>query len=87
MSLEPQWLGLGDAMPVLEPVVLGGEVFQPLAVAVDECQRHKIRPALEHCGGNWASAARLLGVDSSNLRSWRGGWGSSSLGVCGRGGA
>ena len=67
MSLEPQWLGLGDAMPVLEPAVLGGEVFQPLAVAVDECQRHKIRQALEHCGGNWASAARLLGVDSSNL--------------------
>lgn len=67
MSLEPQWLGLGDAVPVLEPPVLSGEVFQPLAIAVDECQRHKIRQALEHCGGNWASAARLLGVDSSNL--------------------
>ena len=67
MSLEPQWLGLGDAVAVLEPPVLSGEVFQPLAVAVDECQRHKIRQALEHCGGNWASAARLLGVDSSNL--------------------
>jgi anaerobic nitric oxide reductase transcription regulator len=67
MSLEPQWLGLGDTMPVLESPVLAGEVFQPLAVAVDECQRHKIRQALEHCGGNWASAARLLGVDSSNL--------------------
>lgn len=67
MSLEPQWLGLGDAVPVLESPVLSGEVFQSLAVAVDECQRHKIRQALEHCGGNWASAARLLGVDSSNL--------------------
>ena len=67
MSLEPQWLGLGDATPVLEPPALPGTAFQPLAAAVDACQRDKIRQALAHCTGNWASAARLLGVDSSNL--------------------
>lgn len=67
LTLEPQWLGLGDATPAPAPVLLPGAPFQPLAAAVDACQREKIRQALAHCSGNWASAARLLEVDSSNL--------------------
>lgn len=67
MTLESQWLGLGAATPVPVQPMPAAEAFQPLAAAVDECQRHKIGQALAHCAGNWASAARLLGVDSSNL--------------------
>jgi anaerobic nitric oxide reductase transcription regulator len=41
--------------------------FQPLGEAVDDYQRQKIRQALSLSGENWASAARLLEVDPSNL--------------------
>jgi anaerobic nitric oxide reductase transcription regulator len=40
---------------------------QTLREAVDACQRQAIRRALETHQGNWAHAARALGVDSSNL--------------------
>ena len=66
-SLEPQWLGLGDSTATTQPAPVPGEPFQPLAAAVDDCQRDKIRQALAHCSGNWAGAARVLGLDSSNL--------------------
>ena len=34
---------------------------------VDDCQREAIRQALAASADNWAQAARLLDVDSSNL--------------------
>jgi transcriptional regulator with GAF, ATPase, and Fis domain len=69
IRLEPHALGLDTAAVAVERAMPASsiEAFQPLAVAVDECQRWNIRHALEHCAGNWASAARLLGVDASNL--------------------
>ena len=39
----------------------------PLREAVDNAQRQAIVQALEARGENWAQAARLLDVDSSNL--------------------
>jgi len=41
--------------------------FQPLGEAVDDYQRKKILQALALSGENWASAARILEVDPSNL--------------------
>ncbi len=35
--------------------------------AVDVCQRECIRAALQRHDGNWAGAARALGIDASNL--------------------
>ena len=43
------------------------EPFQPLGEAVDDYQRKKILQALSLSGENWASAARILEVDPSNL--------------------
>jgi anaerobic nitric oxide reductase transcription regulator len=69
ICLEPHALGLDAAVVAVERALPASSIesFQPLAVAVDECQRWNIRHAVEHCAGNWASAARLLGVDASNL--------------------
>ncbi|GAA4408955.1 nitric oxide reductase transcriptional regulator NorR [Quisquiliibacterium transsilvanicum] len=39
----------------------------PLRDAVDALQRQRIRAALQACEGNWAQAARRLGLDASNL--------------------
>ncbi|MOA70635.1 Nitric oxide reductase transcription regulator NorR2 [compost metagenome] len=39
----------------------------PLSETVDACQRQAIVNALQACGNNWASAARSLQVDPSNL--------------------
>jgi len=39
----------------------------PLRQAVEACQREHIRAALHRQGGSWASAARALHVDASNL--------------------
>jgi anaerobic nitric oxide reductase transcription regulator len=39
----------------------------PLETAVDELKRRRIRAALELAGGNWARAARRLGLDRGNL--------------------
>jgi anaerobic nitric oxide reductase transcription regulator len=39
----------------------------PLREAVDEFQRRMIREALREAGGNWAAAARTLGMHRSNL--------------------
>lgn len=38
-----------------------------LRAAVDDFERHTIEARLEECGGNWAAAARSLGVDRANL--------------------
>lgn len=39
----------------------------PLREAVDDLQRRMIRDQLERHGGNWAGAARALGLDRGNL--------------------
>jgi anaerobic nitric oxide reductase transcription regulator len=73
MTLEPEILDLDSAMgspdPVAEPALdsTSDAPFQPLSEAVDDYQRQKILHALSLSGENWASAARLLEVDPSNL--------------------
>ena len=49
------------------PDVTADLPFQPLGEAVDDYQRKKILQALSLSGENWASAARILEVDPSNL--------------------
>jgi anaerobic nitric oxide reductase transcription regulator len=72
LTLEPDLLDLhgGQAvsrMPVTEIApVSPGEVVS-LRDAVEACQREAIIRALEVSDENWARAARLLDVDSSNL--------------------
>jgi anaerobic nitric oxide reductase transcription regulator len=39
----------------------------PLEVAVDDLKRRRITAAIASCNGNWASAARQLGLDRGNL--------------------
>jgi anaerobic nitric oxide reductase transcription regulator len=69
--LEPDDLDIGiEAEKSAEPVktdalTLSGKTS--LAGAVDEFQRKLIRSALSESGGNWAEAARSLGVDRGNL--------------------
>jgi len=73
MTLEPEILDLDSAMgsqgAVAElPLNVAPDLpFQPLGEAVDDYQRQKILHALSLSGENWASAARLLEVDPSNL--------------------
>jgi anaerobic nitric oxide reductase transcription regulator len=51
----------GNASPLT-----AGEVL-PLRDQVDDCQRKAIRQALQLNNDNWAQAARMLEIDSSNL--------------------
>ncbi len=54
-----------DAAPVV-----GGEAVprgRTLRAATEDLQRAMIRRAVERAGGNWAAAARSLGLDRSNL--------------------
>ena len=73
LTLEPQVLDLDSAAssqpaPVERAQLVPSEApFQALADAVDECQREKVRQALDLSADNWASAARLLQIDPSNL--------------------
>jgi len=73
MTLEPEILDLDSAVgsqgavAELQLNVAPDLPFQPLGEAVDDYQRQKILHALSLSGENWASAARLLEVDPSNL--------------------
>ena len=73
LTLEPQVLDLDSTAghqpaPLERAQVLPADApFQALGDAVDECQREKIRQALGQSADNWASAARLLQIDPSNL--------------------
>ena len=54
------------------PAALGGATvgeldFLPLDEACDAFKRRRIEAAVAASGGNWASAARLLGLDRGNL--------------------
>ncbi|SDQ64078.1 anaerobic nitric oxide reductase transcription regulator [Pseudomonas sp. UC 17F4] len=70
ITLEPQVLDL-DSAPAAAPVADQGAptalAFSSLSEAVDACQRQAIAQALRLSGDNWASAARLLALDPSNL--------------------
>lgn len=74
VTLEPEHLDLDlqhaepplpDTAPSPGLAPEGGNL--PLKTAVDAYQRQLIRQTLSHCNGNWASAARALGIDASNL--------------------
>jgi anaerobic nitric oxide reductase transcription regulator len=73
MTLEPEILDLDSAMGGQGVVVespldeTADAPFQPLGEAVDDYQRKKILQALSLSGENWASAARILEIDPSNL--------------------
>ncbi|KAA0010297.1 nitric oxide reductase transcriptional regulator NorR [Billgrantia pellis] len=73
VTLEPEWLDLpgGQAMTSLQEAAVEPEaapsIEQPLRSQIASAQRRAIRSALSACGGNWASAARRLDVDPSNL--------------------
>ena len=69
LTLEAELLDL-DSLPVEAAPVAGGGPQVPtgtLRDAVEDCQRACVRQALQQAGGNWASAARLLDIDPSNL--------------------
>lgn len=74
VTLEPELLALdqpdvelllADSAP--SPDQMPGAVNVPLKTAVEAYQRQLIRQALANCNGNWAHAARALGLDASNL--------------------
>ena len=73
ITLEPEVLDLdsnGHSAAAIErppEVVAQSSPLLSLSETVDACQRQAIVRALELCGDNWASAARLLQVDPSNL--------------------
>ena len=78
VTLEPELLDL-DVSPVgspqpdieLPPGGLPGELSNAsnvsLKVALETFQRQLVRDTLTRCDGNWAAAARTLGIDASNL--------------------
>ncbi|HEY5948256.1 MAG TPA: nitric oxide reductase transcriptional regulator NorR, partial [Kofleriaceae bacterium] len=53
--------------PVAATVSPELEAIIPLEQAVSDLKRNRIATAIERCDGNWARAARLLGVDPANL--------------------
>ncbi|MBU3055268.1 nitric oxide reductase transcriptional regulator NorR [Pseudomonas indica] len=73
LTLPPELLDLDTVPAAVAPIVgVAGERPSatqpvPLRQAVEDCQRQSIRRALELCDDNWASAARLLDLDPSNL--------------------
>ena len=65
---------VAQAMPMQSPVqaATGGSpkpeaADLPLKTALDTYQRQLVQQALEKSQGNWAAAARRLGLDTSNL--------------------
>ncbi|WP_022963830.1 nitric oxide reductase transcriptional regulator NorR [Halopseudomonas pelagia] len=72
LTLESGHLDIqvGNNPPAAEPgprqVAPAGPVV-PLKQSVDACQREQIRLALAQTDDGWAAAARLLGLDASNL--------------------
>ena len=58
--------GLGDARPAPRPTpaVAAGRTLRE---ATDDFQRSAVRSAVASHGGNWAAAARALGLHRSNL--------------------
>ncbi|HEX4985737.1 MAG TPA: nitric oxide reductase transcriptional regulator NorR [Burkholderiales bacterium] len=72
VTIEPALLDLDDAGLLPAPAAAAAPAAGPARVvslreAVETCQRQAIRAALAACEGNWAHAARGLGLDASNL--------------------
>lgn len=78
VTLEPELLDLdlpdsgvdsrGEPLARAEPArTVPDERSIPMKAALDAYQRELIRQALAHADGNWAAAARRLGLDASNL--------------------
>jgi len=69
LTLEPALLDLDSAVRLPDPVDahVRAAVPRPLREAMEGCQRQSIQQALELTEHNWASAARLLELDPSNL--------------------
>jgi anaerobic nitric oxide reductase transcription regulator len=73
LTLEPDLLDLDHAVrrPGASEQLQAQDTPVPAACsmreAVETCQRQSIQQALELCADNWASAARLLELDPSNL--------------------
>jgi anaerobic nitric oxide reductase transcription regulator len=55
----------GKHVVVPPPVIV--EDHATLADAIDNLKRQRIAAAIERCDGNWAEAARRLGLDRGNL--------------------
>ncbi|MEX6504009.1 nitric oxide reductase transcriptional regulator NorR [Pseudomonas zhanjiangensis] len=73
LTLEPEQLDLDTRLrrgePASAPVADADAAGPPgsMREAVEACQRQSIQQALQASGDNWASAARLLELDPSNL--------------------
>ena len=73
LTIEPELLDLdssADRSVVVDTMALQGASrvgVQAMRESVENCQRQSIRQALESFDGNWASAARALELDASNL--------------------
>ncbi|AEC19076.1 anaerobic nitric oxide reductase transcription regulator [Pusillimonas sp. T7-7] len=80
LTLEPEVLDVDAAEPIHEPdstapdsaspVHIGSAAEQkamPLRITMENSQRHAVQQALAQTNNNWAQAARLLDIDSSNL--------------------
>ncbi|MFO7188569.1 MAG: nitric oxide reductase transcriptional regulator NorR [Pseudomonadota bacterium] len=73
VSLEPELLDLDMQQEAFAPVAASsmgngeGGTLRTLREAVEAVQRQSIREALDRCDQNWARAARMLGMDASNL--------------------
>ncbi|MCP4005030.1 MAG: nitric oxide reductase transcriptional regulator NorR [bacterium] len=57
----------GSSAPPERPFEFSQLGERSLRKAVEDFQREVIRSAVEHCEGNWAAAARTLGMQRSNL--------------------
>src|SRR5690606_923505 len=63
---EPESTATDNTSPALSGAVLEQNVT-PLRIATENSERHAIQQALAQANNNWAQAARLLDIDSSNL--------------------
>ncbi len=68
VTVDAAHFDLGPSAPCAEvpgpPSELDG---LPLDAAIDALKRRRIEAAISACGGNWAAAARRLGLDRGNL--------------------
>ncbi|MFO0985000.1 MAG: sigma 54-interacting transcriptional regulator [Planctomycetota bacterium] len=69
--VKPEHLDLGASAPRAEPIAAERELATtpalPLAARVDAFRRREILRTVERHGGNWAAAARELGMHRANL--------------------
>lgn len=65
--LGPEFVASGPAVPPVDLPIPAPAVQRSLRAATVEFQRALIRNALAAHGGNWAAAARALGMHRSNL--------------------